>query len=73
MMDFKELIEAAKEAAVEAGKVIIDIYESGDFSIEAKADNFGIFLFRICKNIPCGAIRCSSEEGFTNGAPYARY
>lgn len=44
MMDFKELIEAAKEAAVEAGKVIIDIYESGDFSIEAKADNSPLTL-----------------------------
>lgn len=43
-MDLTKLVEIAKEAAIEAGKVIIDIYESGDFSIEAKADNSPLTL-----------------------------
>jgi len=38
-MDYSELIEVAKDAAQEAGKAIIEIYQSGDFSIEAKSDD----------------------------------
>ncbi|TXC81424.1 3'(2'),5'-bisphosphate nucleotidase CysQ [Luteibaculum oceani] len=34
-----QLIEIAKKAAKAAGKEIIEIYETGDFSIEAKEDN----------------------------------
>ncbi|MFT7233484.1 MAG: 3'(2'), 5'-bisphosphate nucleotidase [Cyclobacteriaceae bacterium] len=38
-MDYKQLLEIAKSAALKAGYEIIKIYESGDFSIEAKSDN----------------------------------
>jgi 3'(2'), 5'-bisphosphate nucleotidase len=38
-MDYKQLLEIAKSAALKAGKEIIKIYDSGDFSIEAKADH----------------------------------
>jgi 3'(2'), 5'-bisphosphate nucleotidase len=38
-MDFHQLIENAKEAAILAGAAIVEIYESGDFSIEAKSDD----------------------------------
>lgn len=38
-MDLEKLLEAAKEAAFSASKEIIDIYETGDFSIEAKSDH----------------------------------
>ncbi|MDE0471205.1 MAG: 3'(2'),5'-bisphosphate nucleotidase CysQ [Ekhidna sp.] len=37
--DLKELLSIAKEASLAAGKEIIKIYETGDFSIEAKSDN----------------------------------
>lgn len=39
MMDLQKLCSIAKEASLEAGKEILKIYESGDFSIEAKNDN----------------------------------
>lgn len=38
-MKKSKLIETAIEAAIEAGKGIISVYESGDFSIEAKSDD----------------------------------
>lgn len=38
-MDINELISTAKQAAIKAGEAIIEIYESGDFSIEAKSDD----------------------------------
>lgn len=38
-MKFEDLLDIAKEAALEAGKEILKIYESGDFSIEAKSDD----------------------------------
>ena len=38
-MDFKKLLEVAKTAAENAAEKIVEIYESGDFSIEAKADD----------------------------------
>ena len=37
--DLKELLSIAKEASLAAGKEIIKIYETGDFSIEAKLDD----------------------------------
>ena len=38
-MNLDKLLVIAKEATLEAGKEILKIYETGDFSIEAKADN----------------------------------
>ncbi|MGB0166174.1 MAG: 3'(2'),5'-bisphosphate nucleotidase CysQ [Luteibaculum sp.] len=38
-MKFTELAVQAKEAAYEAGKKILEIYETGDFSVEAKSDD----------------------------------
>ena len=38
-MDLPSLVNIAKKAALEAGKEIIKIYESGNFSIEAKSDD----------------------------------
>ncbi len=43
-MDLTKLLEIAKTAAVEAGKEILKIYGSGDFSIEAKADHSPLTL-----------------------------
>ena len=43
-MDLKELIAIAKEASIKAGEAIIEIYESGDFSIEAKSDDSPLTL-----------------------------
>lgn len=39
MMELEKLLSVAKGAALAAGEEIIKIYESGDFSIEAKNDN----------------------------------
>ena len=38
-MDLNQLLDIAKKAALAAGDDILSIYESGDFSVEAKADN----------------------------------
>ncbi len=43
-MDFGNLLDVAKKAAREAGNEILKIYESEDFSIEAKADNSPLTL-----------------------------
>lgn len=39
MMDLNEVLDIAKTAALAAGEEILNIYESGDFSIEAKSDD----------------------------------
>ncbi|WP_258102687.1 3'(2'),5'-bisphosphate nucleotidase CysQ [Marinoscillum sp. MHG1-6] len=39
MADYQKLLEVAKAAAIDAGEKIIEIYESGDFSVEAKSDD----------------------------------
>ncbi|WP_421764121.1 3'(2'),5'-bisphosphate nucleotidase CysQ [Ekhidna sp.] len=39
MMQLIELLEVAKKASLAAGREILKIYESGDFSVEAKSDN----------------------------------
>ena len=44
MIDLQKLCEVAKEAAIAAGEEILKIYHSGDFSIEAKADNSPLTL-----------------------------
>jgi 3'(2'), 5'-bisphosphate nucleotidase len=38
-MNITLLLETAKNAAIKAGDKIIEIYDSGDFSVEAKADD----------------------------------
>lgn len=38
-MDYKALIEIAKEASLEAGKVILEVYNSDDFNVELKGDD----------------------------------
>lgn len=43
-LDLDNLCELAKEAAKAAGVEILKIYESGDFSIESKADNSPLTL-----------------------------
>lgn len=42
--DLKQLLEVAKSAALSANGAIMNIYDSGDFSIEAKADNSPLTL-----------------------------
>ncbi|WP_436514883.1 3'(2'),5'-bisphosphate nucleotidase CysQ [Ekhidna sp. To15] len=44
MMDIEKLLEVAKMAAFAAGDEILKIYESGDFSIEAKSDDSPLTL-----------------------------
>lgn len=39
MMELKKLLKIARAASKEASEVILDIYNSGDFTIDAKADN----------------------------------
>ncbi|MDH5610405.1 MAG: 3'(2'),5'-bisphosphate nucleotidase CysQ, partial [Cyclobacteriaceae bacterium] len=43
-MDFNQLLTISKEAALLAGKEIVRIYESGDFSVEAKSDSSPLTL-----------------------------
>ena len=43
-MDLKKLLSLAKDAALEAGNVIMGIYETGDFSVEAKSDHSPLTL-----------------------------
>ncbi len=43
-MDFHNLLNISKKAGLNAGDEIIKIYESGDFSIESKADNSPLTL-----------------------------
>ena len=39
MMDFKNLLETAKSAALVAGEKILEVYNSDDFNVEAKKDD----------------------------------
>ena len=43
-MNVEELLKTAKKAALAAGTDILKIYESGDFSVEAKADDSPLTL-----------------------------
>lgn len=43
-VDIEELLSVAKKACLEAGEEIIKIYETGDFSIEAKSDESPLTL-----------------------------
>lgn len=68
-MNFSELLEIAKKAAEAASKRILEIYESADFSIEAKADNSPLTLAdkashkAIVEKLEKTAIPILSEEG----------
>lgn len=43
-MELNNLLQIAKEAALSAGEEILKVYQSGDFSIEAKSDNSPLTL-----------------------------
>lgn len=64
-----QLVELAKEAAFEAGKEILKIYETGDFSIEAKADDSPLTIAdKAAHNVIVGFLKQTdfpilSEEG----------
>ena len=68
-MDFNNLSIIARKAALSAGAEIIKIYESGDFSIESKADNSPLTLadkashLAIVKGLEETGIPILSEEG----------
>ena len=65
----RKTIAMAKQAALDAGKAIMEIYESGDFSIDKKADNSPLTLAdRKGHDIICHALAITgfpilSEEG----------
>lgn len=68
-MNYNSLLETAKIAAQKASKKILEIYESGDFSVEAKADNSPLTLADkashnvIIAELEQTAIPILSEEG----------
>lgn len=74
-MKLNELLEIAKEAAIAAGSEILKIYESGDFSIEAKSDNSPLTLadkaahLKIVSYLEKTGIPILSEEG--RNIPYS--
>ena len=49
-MIFEQLIETAIKASIEAGKAILDVYKSHDFSTESKADNSPLTRADIASN-----------------------
>ncbi|WP_462252997.1 3'(2'),5'-bisphosphate nucleotidase CysQ [Ekhidna sp.] len=68
-IDLEKLLEIAKEAALAAGEDILEIYESGDFSIEAKSDDSPLTMAdkaahnRIVSFLEKTEIPILSEEG----------
>lgn len=68
-MDYHNLLNISKKAALNAGDEIIKIYESGDFSIESKADNSPLTLAdkashkAIVEELAQSNIPILSEEG----------
>lgn len=74
-MDHKYLLEIAQNASSEASAVILEVYTSGDFGIDAKADNSPLTLADrkahdvICKHLEETGIPILSEEG--QHLPYA--
>lgn len=74
MMELSKLLEIAKEAAYAAGDEILKIYETGDFSIEAKADDSPLTLAdKAAHNVIVSFLEKTeipilSEEG--KGIPY---
>lgn len=69
MIDFNNLLEVAKRASTKGAERILDIYESGDFSIEAKSDNSPLTLadkashLAIVKELETTNLPILSEEG----------
>jgi 3'(2'), 5'-bisphosphate nucleotidase len=69
MIQLTKLIEMAQEAALEAGKKILEIYETGDFNVEAKADNSPLTMAdklahqTICSFLEKTDLPILSEEG----------
>lgn len=67
--DLDQLLDLARKASLEAGDVILDIYDNGDFSIEAKADNSPLTIADrkahecIVKHLQNSEIPVLSEEG----------
>jgi len=74
-MDFDHLLEIAKSASLSAGEAILEIYASGDFSIEAKADDSPLTLAdkashnKIVELLEETGLPILSEEG--SKVPYA--
>lgn len=68
-INLSELLNISKEAAFSAGEDILKIYKSGDFSVEAKADNSPLTLAdkashnRIVSFLEKTGIPILSEEG----------
>ncbi len=44
MIDIKRLVELAQNAALQAGKAILEVYNSGDFGVEMKSDQSPLTL-----------------------------
>ena len=44
MIDITHLLELAKRAALQAGKAILEVYNSGDFGVEMKSDQSPLTL-----------------------------
>jgi 3'(2'), 5'-bisphosphate nucleotidase len=44
MMDITHLLELAKRSALQAGKAILEVYDSGDFGVEMKSDQSPLTL-----------------------------
>lgn len=69
MMEMNELLSIARKASSKASKVIMEIYESGDFSLDAKADDSPLTLADkaghelIVKELEQTKIPILSEEG----------
>ncbi|MEO1652394.1 MAG: 3'(2'),5'-bisphosphate nucleotidase CysQ, partial [Bacteroidota bacterium] len=67
--DLDQLLDLARQASLEAGDVILDIYDHGDFSIEAKADNSPLTIADrkahecIVRHLQKSEIPVLSEEG----------
>lgn len=68
-MELENLLKIARYAALEAGAEILKIYESGDFSIEAKSDKSPLTLadkaahLRIVSHLEETSLPILSEEG----------
>ncbi len=70
--EFARELEVAKEVAVEAGKAIMEVYETGDFEVETKADDSpltiadkksnAIIVERLRKEFPEYAILSEEEQ-----------
>ncbi len=69
MTGIAPLLEIANKAALEAGKMILEIYESGDFGVDMKSDNSPLTLAdkaahkTIVKHLESTGLPILSEEG----------